>query len=72
MPGANVSDLDEAKARQAGADSVEAWIARIRDLKSRDQLDAAAKEIAKFRETYGDRADTLLPADLRNVAPPRP
>jgi hypothetical protein len=71
-PLAKVSARDETKAKQAGAESVEAWIARIRDLKSRDQLDAAAKEIAKFRETYGDRADALLPEDLRNVAAPRP
>jgi hypothetical protein len=69
---AKISVLDETKARQAGAESVEAWIARIRDLKSRDQLEAAAKEIAKFRETYGDRADALLPEDLRSVAASRP
>jgi hypothetical protein len=68
MAVAKVSNLDELKAKEAGAESVEAWIARIRDLKSRDQLDAAAKEMAKFRETYGARADALLPEDLRNVA----
>ena len=72
MAVAKVSNLDELKAKEAGAESVEAWIARIRDLKSRDQPDAAAKEIAKFRETYGDRADALLPEDLRNVATPGP
>ena len=72
MAVAKVSNLDELKAKEAGAESVEAWIARIRDLKSHDQPDAAAKEIAKFRETYGDRADALLPEDLRNIATPRP
>jgi hypothetical protein len=72
MAVAKVSSLDELKAKEAGAESVEAWIARIRDLKSRNQLDAAAKEIANFRAAYGDRADALLPEDLRNVAAPRP
>jgi hypothetical protein len=65
MPVAKVTNLDEAKAKQAGVDSVEAWIARIRDLKSRGDSDAAAKELAKFRETYADRAESLLPDDLR-------
>jgi hypothetical protein len=65
MAVAKVTNLDEAKAKQAGAESVEAWIARIRDLKSRGESEAAAKELAKFRETYADRAEALLPEDLR-------
>ncbi len=71
---AEITNLDEAKAKQAGADSVEAWIARIRDLRNRGQLDAATRELATFRATYGERADALLPADLRENAaqPPRP
>ena len=66
---AKVSNLDEIKAKEAGAGSVESWIARIRELKASGQLDAAAKELAKFREAYGERADALLPADLRAKAP---
>ena len=66
---AKVSSLDEIKAKEAGAGSVEGWIARIRELKASGQLDAAAKELAKFREAYGERADALLPADLRAKAP---
>jgi hypothetical protein len=62
---AKVSSLDEIKAKEAGAGSVEGWIARIRELRAGGQVDAAAKELAKFREAYGERADALLPADLR-------
>jgi hypothetical protein len=69
---AKISDLDELKAKDAGAESVEAWIARIRELKTNGQTDAAAKELAKFRSAFGERADALLPADLRALAPVRP
>jgi hypothetical protein len=69
---ATASDFDERRAKQAGAESVEAWIARIRELKASGQVDAAAKELEKFRTTYGERADALLPQDLRAGAPSRP
>ncbi|HTS23424.1 MAG TPA: hypothetical protein VMN79_16650 [Casimicrobiaceae bacterium] len=62
------ASLDEAKAKQAGVDSVAAWIARIRDLRDKEQLTAAARELAAFRAAYGDRADALLPRDLRGLA----
>lgn len=58
---------DELKAQQAGAQSVAAWITRIRALKDGGQLDAAAKELTRFRSAFGDRADALLPPDLRGV-----
>jgi hypothetical protein len=69
---ATASNLDELKARDAGAESVEAWIARIRELKASGQADALAKELAKFRTTFGERADSLLPSDLRSLAASRP
>jgi hypothetical protein len=55
---------DEAKAKERSARSVEEWIKRIRDLKNADRQDEAAKELAAFRNEYGERADALLPADL--------
>jgi len=62
---AKVATTDEAKAKEASARSVEEWIKRIRDLKNEGRLDEAAKELAAFRNEYGERADALLPADLR-------
>jgi len=63
-----ISSLDELKAKQAGVESVEAWIARIRSLRSSGDLAAAEREIATFRGAFGDRADALLPRDLRGSA----
>jgi hypothetical protein len=62
---AKVATADEAKAKEAAARSVEEWIKRIRDLKNAGRQDDAAKELAAFRTAYGERADALLPADLR-------
>jgi hypothetical protein len=62
---AKVAPTDEAKAKQAADRSVEEWIKRIRDLKNEGRLDEAAKELVAFRTAYGERADALLPADLR-------
>ena len=62
---AKVATTDEAKAKEASARSVEEWIKRIRDLKNEGRLDEAAKELAAFRNEYGERADALLPAELR-------
>jgi hypothetical protein len=69
---AKVAHADEAKAKDASARSVEEWIKRIRDLKNEGRLDAAAKELAAFRAAYGERADALLPADLRAMKAPSP
>ena len=66
---AKVATTDEAKAKDAGASSVEDWIKRIRDLKNEGRLDDAAKELAAFRVAFGERADTLLPPDLRTWTP---
>ncbi|OLC69415.1 MAG: hypothetical protein AUH79_01400 [Betaproteobacteria bacterium 13_1_40CM_4_64_4] len=62
---AKVATTDEAKAKQVPARNLEEWIKRIRDLKNEGRLDEAAKELAAFRNEYGERADALLPADLR-------
>ena len=66
---AKVANTDEAKAKDAGASSVEDWIKRIRDLKNEGRLDDAAKDLAAFRVAFGERADTLLPPDLRTWTP---
>jgi hypothetical protein len=50
--------------------SVEDWIKLIRDLRSEGRIDEATKEIAAFRSAYGERADSLLPADLRAFGAP--
>ena len=55
---------DEAQAR-----TVDEWIRRIRRLKAEGRNDLAAKELAAFRARYRERADALLPADLRETKP---
>jgi hypothetical protein len=50
--------------------SVEDWIKLIRDLRSEGKIEEATKEIAAFRSAYGERADSLLPADLRAFGVP--
>jgi hypothetical protein len=49
--------------------SIDEWIALIRRLKTEGRTDLAAKELAAFRARYQERADTLLPADLREPRP---
>ena len=63
---------EAAKPKQAGARSVEDWIKLIRDLRAEGKLAEAAKELAAFRDAYGERADSLLPQDLRDFKPPEP
>jgi len=62
VAGAKVATV---KATEGAARSVEEWIKRIRDLKNEGRQDEAEKERAVFRNEYGERADALLPADLR-------
>jgi len=45
----------------------EEWIKLIRKLRSEGRNDDAARELAAFRAAYKERADALLPADLRAV-----
>ena len=67
---AKVATADDTKAKEAAARGVEEWIKRIRDLKNAGRQDEAAKELAAFRNEYGERADALLPADLRAMTAP--
>jgi hypothetical protein len=69
---ATVANTDEAKAKDVGALSVEDRIKRIRDLKNQGRFDDAAKELAAFRAAFGERADALLPPDLRTWAQAAP
>jgi hypothetical protein len=66
---AKVANADAANVAQAAARAVDDWIKRIRELRNAGRLDDAAKELAAFRSTYGERADALLPADLRQIKP---
>jgi hypothetical protein len=45
------------------------WIKRIRRLIAEGKNDDAAKELVAFRREYKERAETLLPADLRAFRP---
>jgi hypothetical protein len=49
--------------------TVDEWVRLIRRLKAEGRNDVAAKELAAFRAKYQDRADALLPADLRDAKP---
>ena len=61
-----------AKPRQVAARSVDDWIRLIRDLRLQGKLADATKELAAFRDAYGERADSLLPPDLRELKPQAP
>jgi hypothetical protein len=56
---------DAAKAKTAAPRSAEDWIRLIRELRNEGRIDQAAKELVAFRDAYGERADSLLPQDLR-------
>ncbi len=45
------------------------WIKRIRRLIADGKNEDAAKELAAFRREYKERAETLLPSDLRTFRP---
>jgi hypothetical protein len=57
---------------KAAPRGVDEWIKLIRDLRSEGRFDEASKELAAFRDAYGERADALLPADLRQLPAPFP
>lgn len=58
------------RAKTAPPRSVDDWIKLIRELRSEGRIDEARKEILAFRSAYGEQADSLLPQDLREFAPP--
>ncbi len=49
--------------------TVDEWVRLIRRLKAEGRNDLAAKELAAFRARYQQRADALLPPDLREARP---
>ena len=49
--------------------TVDEWVRLIRRLKAEGRNDLVAKELAAFRARYQDRADALLPPDLREARP---
>jgi hypothetical protein len=59
----------DAKTGDAEARSIEEWIRTIQRYKAEGRSDLAARELALFRARYPDRADTLLPPDLREAKP---
>jgi hypothetical protein len=59
----------EAKPNEMPTRPVDEWIRLIRRLKAEGRNDLAAKELAAFRARYQERADELLPADLREAKP---
>jgi hypothetical protein len=59
----------EAVTDEAQPRTVDEWIRLIRRLKAEGRNDLAAKELAAFRARYRERADALLPADLRETRP---
>lgn len=67
---AKVATLDQARAKDAAAPRpAEEWIKLIRRLRTEGKTEEAAKELAAFRAAYKERADQLLPADLRAGKP---
>jgi hypothetical protein len=63
-------DADSGQMKPKSARSVEDWVKLIRQLRDERRFDEATKELAAFRAVYGERADALLPPDLRQFSPP--
>jgi len=62
-------DDEVKKQKDAQPRTVDEWIGLIRRLKAQGRNDLVAKELTAFRARYGERADALLPADLRDTKP---
>lgn len=62
-------NADRERAKDAAPRPADEWIKLIRRLKSEGRNDEATKELAAFRAAYKERADALLPADLRATKP---
>jgi hypothetical protein len=58
-----------ARAQVTPARPADEWIRLIQRLRYDGKIAEAAKELAAFREAYKDRADALLPRDLRDIKP---
>jgi hypothetical protein len=59
----------EAKSGEPEPRTVDDWISLIRRLRAEGRSDLATKELTAFRALYKERADALLPADLRGPPP---
>ena len=57
----------EREVKDAAPRTPDEWIKLIRRLQSEGRKEDVLKEIAAFRSEYKDRADSLLPADLREI-----
>jgi hypothetical protein len=55
------------RAKDSARSTPEEWIKLIRRLQTEGRKDEAAKELAAFRAEYKERADALLPLDLRET-----
>ena len=58
---------ESARAKDAAPLPPEEWIKRIRRMQDEGRKDDVAKELAAFRAAYKERADALLPPDLRDI-----
>jgi hypothetical protein len=58
-----------AGAKNAPVRPADEWIRLIQRLRYEGKTAAATKELAAFRAAYKDRADALLPPDLRDKKP---
>lgn len=61
--------MPEKLAKDSAPRPADEWIRLIRKLQSEGRNDDAVKELAAFRAAYKERADALLPADLRAIKP---
>jgi len=70
MGPAAVASADRASAKDAGQPRpADEWIKLIRRLRAEGKTEEATKELAAFRAAYKERADELLPVDLREGKP---
>jgi hypothetical protein len=68
---AKVATADQPRTKDAAAPRpADEWIKLIRRLRSEGKTEEAAKELAAFRAAYKERADELLPVDLREAKKP--
>jgi len=61
--------MPEKLAKDSTPRPADEWIKLIRKLQSEGRSDEARKELTAFRAEYRERADALLPADLRSLKP---
>jgi hypothetical protein len=62
-------DAPAAKMKDVPPRPADEWIKLIQRLRYEGKIAQAAKELASFRDAYKDKADALLPPDLRDARP---